>query len=307
MRNSFAKGITELVKNDKSIVLLSGDIGNRMFDDFKKAGKNQFINCGIAESNMMSTAVGLACVGLRPIVYTITPFTTIRCLEQIKVGVGYHNQPVIIVGTGSGLSYAELGPTHHSLDDIALFRSIPGINIYTPSDPSTVYQHLKIALSEKSPCYIRIGKKGERDLSKDRIEHFGLSSSLRKGNKLLVISYGPIISNILEAIDRNEKLKGKVELIDIGSIKPLPKNLLETLRKNFTNWLVVEEHYQNGGLCSALMDWNIDNKSSKYKINFHSQAIKLEFIHILGNQNYVRKNCGLDVNSISLRIEQLVK
>ena len=81
---------------------------------------------------MMSTAVGLACVGLRPIVYTITPFTTIRCLEQIKVGVGYHNQPVIIVGTGSGLSYAELGPTHHSLDDIALFRSIPGINIYTP-------------------------------------------------------------------------------------------------------------------------------------------------------------------------------
>ena len=172
MRDSFARGITELVKEDKKIVLLSGDIGNRMFDNFKSIASNQFINCGIAESNMMSTAVGLATVGLRPIVYTITPFTTIRCLEQIKVGVGYHNQPVIIVGTGSGLSYAELGPTHHSLDDISLLRSIPGINIFTPSDPSEVYKHLKIALSEKYPCYIRLGKKGERDLSKERIKHF---------------------------------------------------------------------------------------------------------------------------------------
>ena len=108
MRNAFASEVTKLASEIDDLVLLSGDIGNKLFDDFKQNSKGTFINCGIAEANMMGVASGLAMSGLKPIVYTITPFTTTRCFEQIRVDACYHNVNVIIVGTGSGLSYASL-------------------------------------------------------------------------------------------------------------------------------------------------------------------------------------------------------
>ena len=107
MRNAFARAMTELAKEREDVCLLSGDIGNRMFDRYKEVAPDRFLNCGIAEANMMSMAAGMGLSGLRPVVYTITPFTTTRCLEQIRTGVAYHESPVVIVGTGSGLSYAE--------------------------------------------------------------------------------------------------------------------------------------------------------------------------------------------------------
>ena len=109
MRNAFARAMTELAQERDDVCLLSGDIGNRMFDCYKEVAPARFFNCGIAEANMMSLAAGMGLCGMRPVVYTIAPFTTIRCLEQIKIGVAYHESPVVIVGTGSGLSYSELG------------------------------------------------------------------------------------------------------------------------------------------------------------------------------------------------------
>ena len=134
MRNAFAKELEQIARQDKRVVLLSGDIGNRMFDSFQNQFPERFYNCGIAESSMMSIAAGLALNGFRPFVYTITPFTTLRCMEQIKIDVCYHEAPVTIVGKGSGLSYAQLGPTHHSLDDIGAMRLLPKMNVYCPCD-----------------------------------------------------------------------------------------------------------------------------------------------------------------------------
>ncbi|NBV34894.1 MAG: transketolase, partial [Proteobacteria bacterium] len=134
MRNSFAKVITALAHEDPSIVLLSGDIGNRLFDDFKAKCPERFYNCGVAEANMMSMAAGLASCGLRPVVYTITPFLTYRCMEQIRDDVCYHNQKVVIVGTGSGLSYASLGTTHHSCEEMGMLRLLPGMTVLAPAD-----------------------------------------------------------------------------------------------------------------------------------------------------------------------------
>ena len=134
MRNAFAREITRLAVERQDVVLLTGDIGNRLFDEFKGLAPGRFLNCGVAEANMMSVAAGMALSGLRPVVYTITPFTTVRVLEQLRVGVCYHEAPVVVVGTGSGLSYAELGPTHHSLEDIAITRCLPGLNVLAPAD-----------------------------------------------------------------------------------------------------------------------------------------------------------------------------
>ena len=159
MRNTFARVMTELAEEREDVCLLSGDIGNRMFDSYKLVAPTRFINCGIAEANMMSMAAGMGLSGMRPVIYTITPFTTTRCLEQIRTGVAYHEAPVVIVGTGSGLSYAELGATHHSLEDIAILRSIPNLQICTPTDSLELEAQLREAIVEGKPTYIRIGKK----------------------------------------------------------------------------------------------------------------------------------------------------
>ena len=159
MRNAFADEITNLAKKDKKIVLLSGDIGNRLFDKFRTRFPERFYNCGFAEACMTGVASGIAHLGLSPITYTIATFNTVRCLEQIKLDICYPNLPVVIVGTGAGLSYASLGATHHSLEDIAFLRVIPNLKILCPSDPEEVRKLLKDALKMKGPVYLRLGKK----------------------------------------------------------------------------------------------------------------------------------------------------
>ena len=159
MRNAFAKAITKIASKNKKVVLLSGDIGNRLFLQYKELQPKRFYNCGIAEATMTGVAAGLASGGFQPITYTITPFNTVRCLEQIRLDICYPNLPVIIVGTGSGLSYANFGATHHSMEDIAILRTLPNLNILCPSDPIEVELALQEAIRIKKPTYIRLAKK----------------------------------------------------------------------------------------------------------------------------------------------------
>ena len=134
MRNAFAAELVELATMDERIVLLSGDIGNRLFNNFKRECPNRFVNCGVAEANITGMAAGMAMCGLRPITYTISTFNTYRCLEQIRIDICYHNLPVTIVGVGAGLSYAGLGATHQSLEDITMLRMLPNMTVICPGD-----------------------------------------------------------------------------------------------------------------------------------------------------------------------------
>src|SRR5215467_4329085 len=143
MRNAFADELTKLGSEEPCVVMLSGDIGNRLFDKFKDRHPGRFLNCGVAEANMTGVAAGMAMCGLRPVAYTITPFVTTRCLEQIRVDVCYHNLPVTIVGVGAGLSYASLNATHHSCEDVAFLRALPNMSIVCPADPVEVRCSLK--------------------------------------------------------------------------------------------------------------------------------------------------------------------
>src|SRR3990167_5493412 len=164
MRNTFAEELTKIAATDQRVTLLSGDIGNKLFDEFKVVAPGRFYNCGVAEANMTGVAACLAMMGFRPVTYTITPFATVRCLEQIRVDVCYHNIPVIFAGTGSGLSYASLGPTHHSCDDIGFMRMLPNMTILCPCDPLEVKSAVRAAFQLNSPVYIRLGKTGEPNI-----------------------------------------------------------------------------------------------------------------------------------------------
>ena len=188
MRNAFAQEITAIAEKDKKIVLLSGDIGNRLFDKFRNKFPKRFYNCGIAEASMTGISSGMAHLGLRPITYTIATFNTIRCLEQIRVDVCYPDLPVIIVGTGSGISYASLGVTHHSLEDMAIMRVLPNMNVLAPADSIEVDLALEAAVKLGKPTYIRIGKKGEPNIfSKSHKLGIGKSNIVVDGSDFIIL------------------------------------------------------------------------------------------------------------------------
>jgi len=298
MRNAFAKEVTRLAKKSSKLVLLSGDIGNRLFDDYKAIPKSTFINCGIAEANMMGVAAGLAMSGLRPIIYTITPFTTTRCLEQIRVDACYHNAPVIIVGTGSGLSYASLGPTHHSLEDFAIFRALPNITILAPSDEVELKKCLNEALKMNSPVYIRIGKKGEEIITDKSLNlQIGKSITQKKGTDVCLIGTGTIMPEVMRASSLLETQKISIHVESFHTIKPLDKKSLRKLFKKFDVVSVVEEHSSIGGLYGAIAEWRSLEKN-QYHTRVLSFGTKDEFMHDIGSQNYARKHYGLNAENI---------
>lgn len=305
MRSLFAEEITSLAKINEDIVLLSGDIGNRMFDDFKDFAPSRFINCGIAESNMMSVASGMALSGLRPFIYTIAPFTTTRCLEQIKIGAAYHDANVVIIGTGSGLSYSELGPTHHSLEDIGILRSIPNIRILAPVDPMELKAQLREVISLKGPSYIRIGKKGEPNLfNEESILGIGKANLIKNGCEYLIISIGPIINEAIVAADLLSSEGISVAVASMSSIRPLDESFLSNMvSRNFKKWITLEEHSFVGGLGSSILEWLSDNNYFQ-SVNLDRLGTSSEFINKLGNQSFTRKMLGLDSESIIKHIKQ---
>lgn len=299
MRNTFAKVIREQAEKNKNIVLLSGDIGNKMFDEFKRNCPKQFLNCGIAEANMMSMASGMALCGIKPVIYTITPFTTLRCFEQIKIGVGYHNVPVIIVGTGSGLSYAELGPTHHSLEDIAIIRTIPGLNILTPCDSIELSAFIRESLLNSKPTYIRIGKKGEPNLcSEKKISKIGQANMIKEGKDILILGIGPIICEALQASKNLKKHGIDLAIASMGSVRPLDRDFLEKAReKKYKYWITLEEHGIIGGLGSTILEW-ISEMQYSNEIKLHRLGVPAKFINKLGNQSFIRNSLKIDSEGI---------
>ena len=305
MRNSFAKSLTKLSKKNKKIILLAGDIGNKLFDNFKQINNNKFFNCGVAESNMTGIAAGLAKEGFRPITYTITPFNTLRCLEQIKIDICYPKLPVIIVGTGAGLSYSSLGATHHSLDDISIMRTLPNMNVVCPSDPIEVSYALESALKIKGPTYIRLGKKGEPVINKKNINfQIGKINKIKPGKDICILSVGNIMKVSFECLRALEENKISTELVSFHTIKPLDKDYI---KKAFKKKLVVciEEHSCIGGAGSAILEFCNTNSINSSKLMIFGAPD--QFLSKTGSQHQARKTIGLTSQIIVGKIKKKLK
>lgn len=302
MRNAFADEITTLAQSDPRIVLLAGDIGNRLFDRLKEASPEKFYNCGVAEANMMGVAAGLALNGFRPVVYTITPFTTTRCFEQIRVDVCYHDVPVIIVGTGAGLSYAQLGPTHHSLEDIAILRTLPGMTVFCPCDALELRAGLRAALRHSGPVYIRIGKKGEPELhGEEPSVVLGKAITMREGTDVCLISTGNIMGVALQAAEALAEQGVSARVESFHSVKPLDESRLQELTKNFQTIAIVEEHSQIGGLYGAICEWHA--KQGGVSTRLLPFSLPDAFIHRIGTQQQARERAGLTGANLAAAIQ----
>jgi transketolase len=260
VRNAFADEITRLAQADERIVLLSGDIGNRLFDKFKEACPKRFYNCGVAEANMVGMAAGLAMCGLRPVCYTIAPFLTYRCMEQIRVDLCYHHVPVVLVGTGAGLAYASLGATHHSCEEVGMLRLLPGMNVMAPGDAWEVRACLDAALAQDNPTYIRIGKKGEPLVHESKPDlHLGRAIRLGEGKDIALLSSGAMLPHVVALGKLLEAQGFQPAVFSFPTVKPLDTQLLEKLFADFRVVATVEEHSVLGGLGGSIAEWKADH------------------------------------------------
>ncbi|WP_316228877.1 transketolase family protein [Bradyrhizobium sp. SZCCHNR1070] len=302
MRNAFADELTKLGNEDSRVVMLSGDIGNRLFDKFKDKHPSRFFNCGVAEANMMGVAAGMAMNGLRPVAYTITPFVTTRCLEQIRTDVCYHEVPVTIVAVGAGLAYSGLGPTHHACEDVSFLRSIPNMVVICPGDAFEVRGALRAAMQQDRPVYIRMGKKGEPVVHKGPIADFkiGKAITIAEGSDVCLLSTGNMLP---EAIEAAHKLKDKgisAEVVSFHTVKPLDEEKLKQAFARFKLVATIEEHSLIGGFGAAVSEWLADSETQHQK--FLRFGTPDAFFKKSGEQEYAREVLGLTGHQIADKI-----
>ena len=305
MRNTFAQEITNIAQKNKKIVLLAGDIGYKLFDNFKKKYPHRFYNCGVAEANMTTVAAGLALKGFTPITYTIATFGVYKTVEQIKVDICYPNLGVIIVGVGTGLNYAGLGVTHHAVEDIGVLRSIPNLNIVSPADSLELKSLLPDVIKRKKPTYFRMGKKGEKNIYKSIPKtKVGKGNIIYHGKRICIISTGNIIVNANEAVLNLRKKNIYPGLISMHTIKPLDTDLLNKVFKKYKHVAILEEHSSIGGLTSAISEHYMEN-------NYTNKFLKLntgeQFILKSGNQKKAHENLNISPKSIEKKMLHFLK
>lgn len=301
MRNAFADELTALAEQDPRIVLVSADIGNRLFDTFRARYPDRFYNVGVAEADMVGVAAGLALGGLRPVTYTIASFAVYRAYEQIRVDVGYHHLPVVMVGAGSGLSYAANGATHHSCEDIAVLRAIPGMTVACPADAWELRSLLRQSLRAEGPVYLRIGKKGEPLVHADAPPlELGRGLSLRSGNDVTILSTGTILPEVLEAADELSRRNVSAEVVSFHTVKPLDVGLLEAAFANRRLVVTVEEHSRIGGLGSAVAEWKVDTALAQARLLRLGTSDR--FLHAASEQEHARCEQGLQARQIAASI-----
>lgn len=300
MRNAFASELTLLAALDPSIVLLSGDIGNRLFEPFKTQFPTRFYNCGVAEANMASMAAGMAMCGLRPITYTIAPFNTTRCLEQIRNDICYHNVPVLLVGTGAGLSYASLGCTHYSCEDISFLKSIPNMTVLCPGDSMELRSLLRLALKARGPIYMRIGKTNEPVLHLNVPDlEIGKGYLMQEGKDLCILSTGNMLPMAFDTANLLKDHGQQAAIISMHTVKPLDTELLTCLCQKFPLIVTLEEHSLIGGLGSFVAEWMSDQEIVSTRLLRFGTGDR--FPHQIGSQKYTRELFDLSPQKITFK------
>ncbi len=299
MRNAFAAELVVAAERDPRVVLLSGDIGNRLFDSFKQAYPDRFFNCGVAEANMMGVAAGLAMSGLRPVVYTIVPFVTTRCLEQIRVDVCYPRQPVTIVGVGGGLSYASLGATHHACEDLGFLRLLPEMSILCPADPLEVRAAVRAALAHDGPVYLRLGKKGEPVIHEHEPDlRIGGSLPVRPGTDIAILAVGHVLPLALDIATRLEEQGLSTRVDSFPCVKPLDEACLTEVFDQCRLVATLEEHSVVGGVGNAVAAW-LAARPDPPVARLATFGTADRFLHDAGSVGFARRALGLDGEAIA--------
>lgn len=303
MRKAFTSSIEHLAADDR-ILFVTGDLGYNALENLRDILKDRFINAGVAEQNMIGVAAGLAHKGYKVFCYSIAPFITYRCLEQIRIDVCFHQLPVFIIGNGGGYGYGIMGATHHAISDIACMSSLPDLTCYVPAFKEDVALSIAEMVQAGKPAYLRLGL-GKNNPS--------VQASLECINPVFVspeaeatlIALGPVINNTIEAIEASG-IKNKINLF--SAVKIPFDNFGDAFLKSLQQTkklLVIEEHVSRGGIAEYIA------------LNCLNRGLELEKFRSLcasgypdkryGDQNFHQVQSGLDKSSILQIIKDWLK
>src|SRR6185369_5893411 len=244
MRSAFIEELARLARLDRNIVLVVGDLGFGVVGKFAEELPAQFVNAGVAEQNMTGLAAGMALSGHTVLTYSIANFPVIRCLEQIRNDVCYHDANVKIVAVGGGMAFGSLGMTHHATEDLAIMRAMPNMVVLAPNDPVEAKLATRAAIEHRGPVYLRLGKQGEKRVhATDPDFRIGKSIRMREGGDATLLVTGGLLQNAMEAAELLATRGINSAVVSVPCVKPFDADALQG-NAIFT----IEEHSIVGGL-----------------------------------------------------------
>lgn len=302
MRDTFVKTLIEEASKNRDIILITGDLGFGVLKGYWDRFPDQFINAGIAEQAMTGLAAGLSLEGKTVFTYSIANFPTLRCLEQIRNDVAYHNANVKIVAVGGGFAYGSLGMSHHATEDIAILRALPNVVLLSPGDPYETAAVVRTSIFHQGPVYLRLGRGGERNVHNSPIDNYqiGKAIEIHHGNDAYIFASGAILSEAQKAVDELKKVGISVGLASFPSIKPIDKKYVLDIANEVSLIFTVEEHNVIGGFGSAISEILSEKKGMK------AQLIRMglddKYSSIVGDQSYLREYYNLSSHKLAKRV-----
>ena len=303
MRDTFVKTLIELAKQDKSIELVTGDLGFGVLKPFWEQLPDQFTNVGIAEQNMTAMAAGMAMEGKNVFVYSIGNFPTLRCLEQIRNDCAYHQANVKIVCVGAGFAYGPLGMSHQATEDIAVMRALPDVAVMSPGDKAEAAACTRALTEYCGTAYLRLGRGGEPAIH-EVVNGFQIGKALKvyDGNRVALFSTGAIFDEVRAAYSLLAENGYHPAVYTFPTIKPIDRELIERISRDFELIVTCEEHQMSGGFGSVVAEVMAEMKERKARLK--RIALPDAFCSLVGTQKYLREQMGIDGETIAAAVER---
>jgi len=305
MRNTIINAIHEKAKNDKNIVFLTADLWYSVIENFQRELPEQCINIGIAEQNMVWIAAWLALTGKKVFCYSIVPFVTMRCYEQIRVDLCYQNLDVTLIGVWWWFAYGTLWSTHYGIEDINIMKWLPNMKVLSPADKIEVVWSLNYVFNNSWPLYIRLNRWWERDIH-EKLWDFNIENwiTIKQWNDVVLISTGNILEEVIKASKILEDNNVSTKIISIPLVKPINSQTILDAMKWKNAVFTIEEHTVVWWLWDSVASIVAENNVS---IKFKKIWIPDTFYYIVWNQEYMRKLVWIDGEGISNTILQIIK
>lgn len=296
MRDAFFDKLYEIAKKDKDVILVSADMAAPSLDKFRSELGEQFVNVGIAEQSLVTIASGLSLGGKKVFIYAIMPFVTLRCYEQLKIELSLMQIPVTAVGVGSGFSYDDSGPTHHSTEDIAIMRALPNMIVLNSSDSVIAAKFAEMSYKLSEPSYVRLDREVLPIIYNQDSDFGDGLASLKEGKDVCIIATGNMVHQAFAVSNKLEEHSIKAGVVDLYRIKPVNQQLLLEVIEGAPKLVTLEENLINGGIGSLVAEVLVDNGKTMPLRRF---AIPDKYYYAYGGRKNLQSLCGLDMDSVT--------
>jgi len=305
MRTAFIQTLTELATDDPNVTLVVGDLGFGVVQEFARRFPRQFVNAGVAEQNMTSLAAGMALCGKRVYTYSIANFPTLRCLEQIRNDICYHNADVTVVAVGGGFAYGALGMTHHATEELAVLRAMPNITVVAPGDPIETTGLIRALAEQRGPAYLRLGRAGEETIHTGDVSvELGRALTVRPGKDLTLISTGGMLGVAVKVSDTLKSCGLGIRVLSLHTLKPLDEQAIVKAARETRHVLTLEEHSIIGGLGGAVAE--VLCEAGLDGVRFRRLGVPSQFCSEIGDQNHLRAFHGLSPEGVARSVLALL-